>query len=71
MNENVRKKSKWAVISQKMMSFRVDLDVLEKLQEEPNKGRLINNLLREHYGLPDEDGRADGRAAAGGDTKQE
>ena len=36
--------------SQKMMSFRVDSDLMERLNQEPNKGRLINNLLREHFG---------------------
>lgn len=35
-----------------MLSFRVDLDVLEMLNKEPKKGRVINNLLRAHYGLP-------------------
>lgn len=52
MEESKRKKSKWGAITQKMLSFRVDLDVLEMLNKEPKKGRVINNLLRAHYGLP-------------------
>lgn len=36
---------------QKMVSFRCDNDVLEKLQQEANKGRLINELLRKHFGV--------------------
>lgn len=33
--------------SQKMMSFRVDDDVRQVLEAAANKGRLINDLLRE------------------------
>jgi hypothetical protein len=29
-----------------MMSFRIDNDVLEWLNAQPNKGRYINNLIR-------------------------
>lgn len=32
--------------TQKMMSFRLDGDLSDWLNEQPNKGRLINNLLR-------------------------
>lgn len=32
--------------SQKHVSFRIDLDNLERLQEVPNKGRLINEAIR-------------------------
>jgi uncharacterized protein (DUF4415 family) len=32
--------------SQTMMSFRIDNDVLEWLNAQPNKGRYINNLIR-------------------------
>lgn len=51
--------------AQKMMSFRCDLDVAEMLQQVANKGRLINDLIREWYRArnkeehdyhPDEDG---------------
>ena len=33
--------------SQKMMSFRVDNEVADWLNQQPNKGRYINNLIRE------------------------
>ena len=33
------------VITQKMMSFKVDLENLEWLQQQPNKGRYINELI--------------------------
>lgn len=49
--ERVRKAFRHGTITQKMMSFKIDLDIVERLQEEQNKGRLINNLLREHYNL--------------------
>ena len=49
--ERQRKQYRWGSITQKMMSFKIDLDLLERLQQEPNKGRLLNNLLRQHYGL--------------------
>lgn len=45
----VRKASSHGVTTQKMVSFRCDLDLIENLQAEPNKGRLINELLRKHY----------------------
>lgn len=32
--------------SQKMMSFRVDNEVADWLNQQPNKGRYINNLIR-------------------------
>lgn len=35
--------------TQKMISFRLDLDLVELLEHEPNKGRLINNLLHEYF----------------------
>lgn len=33
------------VVTQKMVSFRCDLEVWEWLQEQPNKGRYINRLI--------------------------
>lgn len=36
-----------------MLSFKIDLDILARLKQEANKGRLINNLLRDHYKLND------------------
>lgn len=50
-NERTRKGGTPHVVTQKMMSFRVDLVVAERLQQEKNKGRLINWLLRKHYGI--------------------
>ena len=32
--------------SQKMLSFRVDIENLEWLEKQPNKGRAINELIR-------------------------
>lgn len=44
--EKVRKGGQTqGVRTQKMMSFRVDNDLIEWLNECPNKGRLINQLL--------------------------
>lgn len=34
-------------ITQKMMSFRLDNDLEEHLRKQVNKGRYINNLIRE------------------------
>lgn len=45
----VRKASKHGEHTQKMMSFRLDLDNEQHLAKEANKGRLINELLRQHY----------------------
>lgn len=45
----IRKAFKHGESSQKMMSFKVDLENWEAMEGEVNKGRLINNLLREHY----------------------
>lgn len=33
--------------TQKMMSFRVDNDLIEWLESQPNKGRYINTLIAE------------------------
>lgn len=35
---------------QKMFNFRCDLDNWEKLQRQPNKGRFINDAIREKDG---------------------
>ena len=35
--------------TQKMMSFRVDCDLIEWLNQQRNKGRLINELLHQEY----------------------
>lgn len=47
----VKKSAQHGVITQKMMSFKVDIDILSRLNHEQNKGRLINELLRKHYKL--------------------
>lgn len=36
-----------------MMSFKLDLDLVECLNSVPNKGRLINKLLREYFEKPE------------------
>lgn len=46
----IRKACSKGQVTQKMMTFRLDGDLVEELEKEVNKGRLINNLLREHYG---------------------
>ena len=46
--ERQRKKFKHGTITQKMMSFKVDLDLCEWLNTVANKGRLINQLLRQY-----------------------
>lgn len=51
MEERQKKKWSWGKVTQKMMSFKIDLDLVERLKAEANKGRLINNLLRDHYGM--------------------
>lgn len=33
---------------QKHISFRIDLDLLELLERQPNKGRAINEALRQY-----------------------
>lgn len=45
-NARVRKGGKHGEITQKMMSFRIDNDLLDYLGRWANKGRLINELLR-------------------------
>lgn len=35
--------------TQKVQSYRIDLDIIEKLKSVANKGRLINDLLREYF----------------------
>ena len=36
-------------VTQKTMSFRVDLDNLERMKDVKNKSRLINELLRNYF----------------------
>lgn len=42
----IRKEWKHGVVTQKMMSFKIDLDLVEYLGTKPNKGRYINDLIR-------------------------
>lgn len=47
-------------VTQKPMTFKIDLDNWERLQVEVNKGRVINEAIREHYEdtePPDANGR--------------
>ena len=53
MADRERKAFRWGQRTQKMMSFKVDLDLAERLVEVKNKGRLINNLLRDYFKLPE------------------
>lgn len=43
--------------TQKMMSFRVDLDVADWLGSVQNKGRFINELIRQSMATSNEPGR--------------
>ena len=40
-----KKQFKLGVVTQKMMSFRLDIDNIEYLNTKANKGRFINELL--------------------------
>lgn len=45
-----RKKSPKGERTQKMFSFRLDFDLIDYLDSQPNKGRFINDLIRAHMG---------------------
>ena len=45
----IRKTFEKGVRTQKPMTFRLDSDLETMLKQESNKGRLINDLLREHF----------------------
>lgn len=45
-----RKKSPKGERTQKLFSFRLDLDLIEYLDSQPNKGRFINELIRQEKG---------------------
>ena len=53
MAERERKNFEWGKRTQKMMSFKLDLDLVESLNTVTNKGLLINNLLREYFDRPE------------------
>lgn len=45
----VRKQgAKWGVSRQKMMTFRIDTDVVEMLEKCVNKGRVVNDAVRDY-----------------------
>lgn len=45
--ERIKKESiKRGQITQKMMNFRIDLENVEHLNKQANKGRYINELIR-------------------------
>lgn len=46
---SIRKAFEKGVRTQKMMTFRLDSDLETMLKQESNKGRIINDLLREHF----------------------
>ena len=41
----VRKASSHGTVTQKMFTFRIDLENLEHLEKQTNKGRYINELI--------------------------
>lgn len=43
--ERIRKERQRGTVTQKMMSFRVDIENAEYLEQFQNKGRYINDLL--------------------------
>lgn len=45
-----RKKSPKGERTQKMFSFRLDLDLVDYLESQPNKGRFLNELIRQAKG---------------------
>ena len=45
----IRKTCSRGTVTQRMMSFRLDSDLIEHLEQTANKGRLINDLLRKHF----------------------
>ena len=47
--ERLRKSKKMGVRTQKMLAFRADIEVLEMLADVPNKGRLLNDLVKEWW----------------------
>lgn len=49
--KQVRKKSPKNGLTQKRINFVCDFEVYKFLVDEPNKSRLINDLLRQHYGI--------------------
>ena len=46
---SIRKAGVRGIRTQKAMTFLIDLENVERLQGEKNKGRLVNDLLHKHY----------------------
>ena len=44
--ERIKKTWKHGTVTQKMMSFKIDLELVEYLNTKPNKGRYINDLIK-------------------------
>lgn len=44
-----KKRAANGAAASKMMSFRIDADNVKRLDDVPNKGRLINELLAGHF----------------------
>lgn len=44
-----KKRAANGAAASKMMSFRIDSDNVQRLNEVPNKGRLVNELLAEYF----------------------
>lgn len=43
--ERIKKAWKHGTTTQKMMSFKIDLELVDYLNTKPNKGRYINELI--------------------------
>lgn len=48
--QRLRKERKQGVITQKMITFRCDFDNIEILNRVANKGRYINEAIRNYFG---------------------
>lgn len=57
--ERIKKEgAKHGVITQKMMSFKIDLENIAWLQQQRNKGRYLNELIaRDRAGKSQQDGQ--------------
>lgn len=46
---SIRKAGVRGIRTQKAMTFLIDLENVERLQGERNKGMLVNDLIKKHY----------------------
>ena len=53
--ERQRNAFKHGITTQKLMCFRCDFDVMELLEKVSNKGRTINNAIREYLAARNRD----------------